>query len=232
MSATRSLFVAALAAGTLAAAKPAAAQLPSPTLARRVAGQAVSATNAHTAAMTNVEPSAAPSAARPSASPASQGVTAAPAARAQGVPADDPATTGGAGDGAVRTGGRSVSVTVNAAGTELPDEVSFVRETYSYASGGRRDPFVSLMATGELRPMLSDLRLVGVAYDPSGRNSVAIMRDVSTKEQYRVKVGQTLGRMRAARIQPRQVVFTIEEFGLSRQEILALSSDSTTARTK
>ena len=89
----------------------------------------------------------------------------------------------------------------------------------------------SLMANGELRPMIADLRLVAVAYDPTGRNSVAIMRDVSTKEQYRVKVGQTLGRMRAARIQPKEVVFTIEEFGLSRQAVLALS-DSTTARTK
>ena len=38
-----------------------------------------------------------------------------------------------------------------------------------------------------------------------------------------MKVGQTLGRMRVAQIQPKSVTFTIEEFGFSRQETLALS---------
>ena len=81
-------------------------------------------------------------------------------------------------------------------------EVSLNREVYSYDPGARRDPFVSLMRTGDLRPMLSDLRLVTVLYDPTGRNSIAVMRDLSTKDQYRVRVGQTLGRMRVAQIQP------------------------------
>jgi hypothetical protein len=102
---------------------------------------------------------------------------------------------------------------------------------YSYDPGGRRDPFASLMRTGDLRPMLSDLRLVVVLYDPTGRNSIGIMRDVSTKDQYRVKVGQTLGRMRVAQIQPKQIVFTIEEVGFSRQESLAVG-DSSLARTQ
>jgi hypothetical protein len=85
------------------------------------------------------------------------------------------------------------------------------------------------MRSGELRPMLSDLRLVTVLYDPTGRNSIAVMHDLSTKDQYRVRVGQTLGRMRVAQIQPRQVVFTVEEVGFSRQEALALG-DTTKAR--
>jgi hypothetical protein len=42
-----------------------------------------------------------------------------------------------------------------------------------------------------------------------------------------VKVGQTLGRMRVAQIHPKSVTFVIDEFGYSRQEILALG-DSTT----
>jgi hypothetical protein len=109
-------------------------------------------------------------------------------------------------------------------------ELTFRREVYEYAPSGRRDPFVSLLASGELRPVLSDLRLVTVLHDPTGRNSVAILRDNQTKEQYRVRVGQQLGRMRVAAIQPRQVVFTIEEFGYSRQETLVLG-DTTNART-
>jgi hypothetical protein len=105
------------------------------------------------------------------------------------------------------------------------------REVFDYDSGGRRDPFVSLLTTAELRPFLTDLRLVGVLTDISGRNSVAILRDITSREQYRVKAGQTLGRMRVTRIEPKSVVFTIEEFGFSRQEILVMG-DSTQAKAK
>ena len=79
--------------------------------------------------------------------------------------------------------------------------MSFSRETYSYAGGGRRDQFKSLLAVGgELRPVLSDLKLVTIVFAANGQNSVAILRDLTTKEQYRVRVGQTLGRMRVAAI--------------------------------
>jgi hypothetical protein len=103
------------------------------------------------------------------------------------------------------------------------------REQYAYPGPGRRDPFVSLMNTEELRPLLGDLKLVAIALDPTGRNSVAVLRDVSTKEQYRVKVGQEIGRMRVAAIRGKEVVFGIEEFGYSRQETLAMT-DSTKVR--
>ncbi len=104
------------------------------------------------------------------------------------------------------------------------------RETFQYEGDGRRDPFVSLLTTSDLRPLLSDLKLVAVAFDPNGRTSVAVMRDVTSKEQYRVRVGQTLGRMRVAAIQEKAVIFTIEEFGFSRQEMLAMTTDSTKTR--
>lgn len=106
---------------------------------------------------------------------------------------------------------------------------AFEREAFLYDRGGRRDPFVSLMANGELRPLISDLRLVAVAYDPAGgRNSVAVVHDVSGKEkvQYRLRIGQAVGRMRVASITPRSVAFTIEEFGYSRQETLALGDSN------
>lgn len=104
------------------------------------------------------------------------------------------------------------------------------REMFQYDADGRRDPFVSLLTTSDLRPLLTDLKLVAVAFDPNGRNSVAVMRDVTSKEQYRVRVGQTLGRMRVAAIQEKAVIFTIEEFGFSRQEMLAMTADSTKTR--
>ena len=96
------------------------------------------------------------------------------------------------------------------------------REVFQYDGSGRRDPFVSLLTTSDLRPLLTDLKLVAVAYDPRGQNSVAVLRDPTSKTQYKVKVGQTIGRMRVAAIQEKAVIFTIEEFGYSRQELLPI----------
>jgi hypothetical protein len=104
------------------------------------------------------------------------------------------------------------------------------REVFQYAGDGRRDPFVSLLTTSDLRPLLNDLKLVAVAFDPRGQNSVAVLRDVTSKDQYKVRVGQTIGRMRVAAIQEKAVIFTIEEFGYSRQEILPFVIDSTKTR--
>lgn len=112
---------------------------------------------------------------------------------------------------------------------EAPATAVFNREVFTYDAAGRRDPFLSLLSTGELRPAFNDLKLVAVAYDPTGRKSVAVMRDVSTNDQYRVKVGQTIGRMRVAQIHPKSVTFTIDEFGYSRQDVLTLG-DSTNMR--
>jgi hypothetical protein len=156
----------------------------------------------------------------PAAAKAKPGAPASKATVAKLSPAVAPAVTSD-------TGARSISVTERG----IKGEVSLNREVFNYDAGGRRDPFVSLLRNGDLRPMLSDLRLMVVLYDPTGRNSVAIMRDMSTKDQYRVRVGVTLGRMRVAQIEPHQVVFTIEEIGFSRQEALALG-DSSTARTQ
>ncbi|MHB8839342.1 MAG: hypothetical protein ACYC7F_10355 [Gemmatimonadaceae bacterium] len=107
------------------------------------------------------------------------------------------------------------------------NRISFDREVFAYVSEGRRDPFASPIETGEIRPLVSDLRLVGVIYDPAGRNSVAVMRDVSTAQQYRAKPGQMLGRARVSQIRPQEVVMTIEEYGFSRQEVLKLNVQQT-----
>jgi hypothetical protein len=105
---------------------------------------------------------------------------------------------------------------------------SVTREVYDYTGAGARDPFYSLILTDDLRPLLSDLRLVGILYQSAG-HAVAVMRDVQTNAQYRVANGGTLGRMRVTQIRPRAVLFSIDEFGLSRQDSLVWS-DSTKVR--
>lgn len=103
-----------------------------------------------------------------------------------------------------------------------------MRETFDYSRDSRRDPFVSLMNTSDLRPTLSDLRLTGILYDLSGRRPVAILRDIAGG-QWRVTTGMTLGRMRVAEIRPKTIIFTIEEFGFNRQDSLVLG-DTTRVR--
>jgi hypothetical protein len=118
---------------------------------------------------------------------------------------------------------------------ELPKDsagnIIFNREVYSYPRGGRRDPFASLITTGDIRPILADLEIVGIILDGTGRNSVATLRDVSTSEIYRVRVGSTFGRMRVTAIRQREVSLAIDEFGFTRQEVLSITVPSRGGRT-
>jgi hypothetical protein len=101
--------------------------------------------------------------------------------------------------------------------------LSLVREAFTFQGGGR-DPFVSLLKTGDVRPMINDLKLVTVVYDDRySARSVAVLRDVTTGKRYRAKAGTVLGRLRVAQIRPREVVFTIQEFGFERQQTLSLA---------
>ena len=120
---------------------------------------------------------------------------------------------------------------LNIASADTIPPAMIMRESYDYSRDGRRDPFVSLLTTNELRPTMSDLRLTGILYDISGHHSVATLRDLSTNELYRVAAGSPLGRMRVSEIRLKTVVFTIDEFGTTRQDSLVLG-DSTKARGK
>jgi len=182
--------------------------------AKAAANRAVNATNSHTHEETGqaitkkeVTPVNTPATATTASKPAAPAVTAKASASAKPAAAKD-----------------STKKTA-----EAPATATFNREVFTYDAAGRRDPFLSLLSTGELRPAFNDLKLVAVAYDPTGRKSVAVMRDVSNNDQYRVKVGQTIGRMRVAQIHPKSVTFTIDEFGYSRQDVLTLG-DSTNMR--
>ncbi len=137
---------------------------------------------------------------------------------------------------AVTTTPPAAAATSRKAGTTAPASAavdsskhSLTREVFSYPAEARRDPYFSLILTEDLRPLLSDLKLVGILYAAAGGHSVAIMRDLQTNAQYRVNTGTTLGRLRVYQIRPRSVIFSIDEFGLSRQDSLVLV-DSTQMR--
>lgn len=109
---------------------------------------------------------------------------------------------------------------------------SIYREVFEYERDGRRDPFVSLLTTNELRPTLGDLKLTGILFDHSGRHSIATLHDQTNNAQYRVTVGSVLGRMRVTAIQPLTVVFTIDEFGTTRKDSLVLRDSTNKSRGK
>ena len=210
----RVILAGAVAVAATPLASPVAAQsLPNVSGIKQTTNRAVAKTNAQTLAMTSVD----------SAKIATPPAGAAPAAKRVESPVD---TARGHGVRAT-----AAAAATRAAAMDTAGKVVLRREVFAYEQSGRRDPFVSLMTVGELRPMISDLAISGILIDPTGRNSLAVLRDVSSKEQYRVKVGQQLGRMRVARITQKAVMFTIEEFGYSRQQELAMD-ETNQARTK
>ena len=120
------------------------------------------------------------------------------------------------------------SAKADAAKADSTAPPALVREVYSYEGGGR-DPFLSLLKSGDIRPLLSDLKLVGIYYD--GRFtacSVAVLRDVTNNKIYRVKPGDIIGRLKVTTIRPREIVFTVQEFGFERQESLQLAKQEVT----
>jgi hypothetical protein len=191
-------------AALLVVAGTASAQDPL-TNAKRLANKAASATNAHIEA--EQRPDAQP-AAQPQAQPRSTH-DAKPAARKSQAPVP----------------------TMTVAQNDTTMTTTIMREAYDYSASGQRDPFFSLLSTNELRPSMSDLRLTGILFDQAGGHSVATLRDIGTNAQYRVTLGSALGRMRVSAIRTKTVLFTIEEFGSSRQDSLVLG-DSTKARVK
>ena len=97
------------------------------------------------------------------------------------------------------------------------------RETFSYADGGRRDPFRPLEAGAELGPQFQDLELAGIIYSP-GASSVVVLVDRSTQRRYRVWEGDIVGGAQLLDVTPDQAVFVVTVFGVSRRETLRLKN--------
>jgi hypothetical protein len=204
----------ATAAMIAAVAHSAAAQTAQFSAAKAAAQKAVNAENAHTTAMQQPERAmagSAPAQAKPQTPQTPQRVSRVAARPPQAV-AD-----------------RSANSVNDVSADSSSAPIIIMREQYGYARDGRRDPFFSLIATSELRPTMSDLRLTGILFDQGGGHSVATLRDVTTDQQYRVSLGSQLGRMRVSSIRLKSIVFTIDEFGATRQDSLILG-DTTQVR--
>jgi len=218
-----------MSAALILAARSVSAQDPL-SAAKKAAQGAKAKADAHTEAMQHPEAQQPKTAAKtPAPAPQTKAVppqTKAVPPQTKAVPPASKTASKTAAKGADAKGGAAPATP--AADTAGPPP-SILREVFDYTKDGRRDPFVSLLTTAELRPTISDLRLTSIIYDNSGRNSLATMRDLATNTRYTVKVGSTMGRMRVSAIRPLTVLLTIDEFGTTRQDSLVLR-DSTKVR--
>lgn len=139
-----------------------------------------------------------------------------------GTPAQQPPAPGGQAQPSSGPAAQAAAAPDTAAADTAAARTGLIREVFSYRSAGR-DPFRSLLTSGEVRPLLEDLRLMGIWYDARyPARSVAVLRDVSVNKRYDVRVDDELGRMRVVEIRPTEIVLAVEEFGVERQVTLAL----------
>jgi hypothetical protein len=108
--------------------------------------------------------------------------------------------------------------------TDSLGRILLARESFGYPGDGRRDPFASLIATGDIRPMLEDLKLTGVIVSANPANSMAMMKDLSTNEIYKARIGSVFGRIRVTAIRPGEVTLAVDEFGFTRQALLTMNA--------
>jgi hypothetical protein len=96
----------------------------------------------------------------------------------------------------------------------------FEREVFTYQGRSRRDPFKPL--TGAEGPLFEDLKINVILYSPNPAESVVLLSD-NTNKQYRVKRGDTVGNCcTVVDIGPARIVFSVVDFGIRRQEVLAV----------
>jgi len=146
------------------------------------------------------------------------GLILATAAAAQAKPAPKPPAKD-----TTRTAKDSTRAAKDSAAADSAHATTLVRETFTYEGGGR-DPFVSLLKSGDVRPLIADLKLVGIVFDAAyPARSVAVVRDITNKKLYRLKTGDIVGRLKVTQIHAHDVVFTVQEFGFERQESLTLA---------
>jgi len=111
------------------------------------------------------------------------------------------------------------------AGAEEPKLV-FEREVFRYPGGARRDPFRALTNADETGPMFQDLTLRMIVYSAAQpARSIVMVRDGAAKS-YRLRRGDVVGNATVVDIGRYRVVFSVEDFGIRRQEVLELKPNN------
>ncbi len=107
-------------------------------------------------------------------------------------------------------------------------QLVFDREVFTYPSFERRNPFRSL--TGEEGPRFEDMVLLGVVLSSRAGSSIAVVGarpPGSTSDQeptrlFRLRSGESVGNVRVLEIRRREVVFSVDDFGIVETRMLEL----------
>ena len=105
------------------------------------------------------------------------------------------------------------------------DTAVYRREIFSYPEQGRRDPFRPLQSFASTGLRLDQLTLSGILFGGEGGESVVVLVDPSTGARYRLRVGDSVGFARLARVEQRRAIFTVQGFGRDRNVVLRLKQD-------
>ena len=106
-------------------------------------------------------------------------------------------------------------------GAQGEPKLVFEREVFRYPGENRRDPFRPLTRQEDLGPVFNDLTLRMIIYSPDPKQSVAVVADAA-KKSYRLRRGESLGNAQVVEIGPAHVVFSVDDFGVRRQETIDL----------
>jgi hypothetical protein len=103
-------------------------------------------------------------------------------------------------------------------------KLAFDREVFEYPGTGRNDPFRPLSGTEAMGPLYEDLTLraiIYIAHNPA--LSVATV-NAGSKKLHRLRRGDVLGNARVAAIEPKQVKWLVQSYGMIREEIMPLAT--------
>ncbi|MBX6362825.1 MAG: hypothetical protein IRZ00_03060 [Gemmatimonadetes bacterium] len=98
----------------------------------------------------------------------------------------------------------------------------FDREVFSYPAEGRRDPYTSVVGRADGGPRFENLSLRGIIYAPATGQSLVLLADTVAKKAYRARRGDVVGNARVLDVGPTRVLFSVDNYGVVRQETLEL----------
>lgn len=123
--------------------------------------------------------------------------------------------------GAQQEGPPAVAAAESTAAAPEDPTLVFEREIFDYAAAGRRDPFRALSEGGESGLLFEDLTLRMIIFVDVPSQSVAVLSDARGKI-HRVRRGDIIGNAQVQDIAAAHVVFSVENLGVRRQQVLDL----------
>ena len=104
---------------------------------------------------------------------------------------------------------------------KLNKEIKLDNKTYKYASFGKKDPFLPFFDTIDQGMNIDAVRIVGIIWED--QNPIAILEEVNgSGASYTLKENDPIQNGKVFKITPREVIFELTEFGMTRRFAMQL----------